>query len=374
MIAHASTKLMIALEVGVKIMGHTRQRWLLALVFCLCGGAVLAQDLRVVTVTRTPFSQVEEGEETGFSLELWAEIARQLDRGYAVERVDSFAEMLGRIEDGTADVAAANISITADREARFDFSQPIFSAGLRIMVPAGQTSNSLVAAIWNRDFLLAALAALGLLLGGGLLMWWFERKGGQEYFQGSAREKAFPAFWWALNLVVNGGFEERVPRSPLGRFFATVLVISSLFIVSVFVAHITAAMTVNAIQSSVQSVNDLYGKRVGTTSGSTAAAFLDGRDLAHSGFEDLDSLLTAFEAGQIEAVVFDAPILSYYVTTTGAGVGELVGPIFLRENYGLALQPGSALREPINRILLRMREDGTYDAIYRNWFGTDVVR
>lgn len=355
-------------------MTHTRPRWLLALVFCLCGGAVLAQDLRVVTVTRTPFSQVENGEDTGFTLDLWAEIARQLGQSYTVERVDSFPEMLGRIEEGSADIAAANISITADREARFDFSQPIFSSGLRVMVPAGQSGNSLIAAIWNRDFLLAALAALGLLLGGGLLMWWFERKGGQEYFQGPAREKAFPAFWWALNLVVNGGFEERVPRSAMGRFFATVLVVSSLFIVSIFVAHITAAMTVNAIQSSVQSVNDLYGKRVGTTSGSTAAAFLDGRDLTYSGFEDLDSLLDAFEAGRIEAVVFDAPILSYYVTTDGAGLGELIGPVFLRENYGLALQSGSPLREPIDRILLRMREDGTYDAIYRTWFGSDMVR
>ena len=328
----------------------------------------------MVTVTRTPFSQVENGEETGFSLELWSEIARQLGQGYSIERLDSFAEMLARVEDGTADIAAANVSITADREARFDFSQPIFSAGLRVMVPAGQTGNSLVSAIWNRDFLLAAMAAFALLLGGGLLMWWFERKGGQEYFQGSAREKAFPAFWWALNLVVNGGFEERVPRSALGRFFATVLVVSSLFIVSVFVAHITAAMTVNAIQNSVQSVNDLYGKRVGTTSGSTAAGFLDGRDLTYIGFDDLDSLLAAFEEGRIDAVVFDAPILSYYVTTQGAGRAELVGPIFLRENYGLALQPGSDLREPINRVLLRLREDGTYDALYREWFGADVVR
>ncbi|MEM6387878.1 MAG: transporter substrate-binding domain-containing protein [Pseudomonadota bacterium] len=348
--------------------------WLTTLFFVFCGSAVLAQELRVVTVTRTPFSQIENGEETGFSLDLWAEIAAQLDRPYQIERLDSFPDMLTAIENGTADIAAANISITADRESRFDFSQPIFSSGLRIMIPAGQSSSSVFSAIWNRDFLFAALAALGLLLGGGLLMWVFERKGGQEYFQGSAREKAFPAFWWALNLVVNGGFEERVPRSPLGRFFATVLVISSLFIVSVFVAHITAAMTVNAIQSSVQSVNDLYGKRVGTIGGSTAAAFLEDRDITLQAFSDLERLLDAFENGQIEAVVFDAPILSYYVTTTQAGTAELVGPVFLRENYGLALQQGSGLREPINRILLRLREDGTYDDLYRRWFGSDVVR
>lgn len=346
----------------------------ITLFFIFSAGAVLAQGLSVATVTRTPFSQVENGQDTGFAIELWDLIATELNRSYTIQRLDSFQAMLSAVETGSADIAAANISITADREARFDFSQPIFSSGLRIMIGAGQGGgSSLLAAIWNRDFLFASLAAFALLFGGGLLMWRLERNG-QPYFQGTAREKVFPAFWWALNLVVNGGFEERVPQTALGRLFATLLVISSLFIVSIFVANITAAMTVKAIQSSVQSVNDLYDKRVGTTSGSTAAAFLDNRDIRNQGFASLDDLIDAFEAGDIDAVVFDAPILSYYVNTRGKGIGELIGPVFLRESYGLALPADSELREPINRLLLRFREDGTYDELYTKWFGADVVR
>ena len=347
------------------------KRWLVLAVFLMSAGASAAQDLRLVTVTRTPFSLEQDGAQTGFSLDLWAEIASALNYTYEIERVDNFSSMFNALEEGRADIAAANISITADREAMFDFSQPIFAAGLRIMIPADQSGGSIWAAIWNRDFMIAAMAAFALLLGGGLLMWWLERDGGQEYFQGTAREKAFPSFWWALNLVVNGGFEERVPRSALGRLFATILVLSSLFIVSIFVANITAAMTVNAIQSSIQSVNDLYGKRVGTTAGSTASAFLDGRDIRHQGFASFDDVLTAFENGQIDAVVFDAPLLAYYANTEGEGKAQLVGPVFQSENYGFALTSGSDLREPINRVLLRLREDGTYDQIVNKWFGAD---
>ena len=342
--------------------------------FLLLTNMVTAQTLSVSTVTREPFSQVEGGADTGFSIQLVEKIADELGLSVTFNRFESFQDMLASVESGEADMAAANISITAERESRFDFSQPIFSSGLRVMVPLGNSSGgSLFSAIWNRDFLFATIAAFGLLFGGGMLMWWFER-GGQPYFQGSAREKMFPSFWWALNLVVNGGFEERVPHSRLGRLFGTMLVVSSLFIVSIFVANITAAMTVNAIQSSVQSVNDLYAKRVGTTAGSTASAFLDGRGIAHRGYDGLEEMLNAFETGEIEAVVFDAPILSYYVKTAGRGIGELVGPVFLRESYGLVLQPGSELREPINRLLLKYREDGTYDALYTDWFGTDDVR
>lgn len=343
----------------------------LAIMVLMTGTSLAAQDLRLVTVTRTPFSQVDNGEDTGFSIELWAAIARELGLSYQVERFDTFTDMLNEIESGRADVAAANISITADREARMDFSQPIFSSGLRVMVPDDQTGGTIWSILWSRDLALAALAAFGLLLGGGMLMWRFERNA-QEYFKGEVREKLFPSFWWALNLVVNGGFEERVPRTALGRVFATILVISSLFVVSIFVAHITSAMTVDAIQSSVGSVNDLYDKRVGTTSGSTASAYLDQRELRHRGFDDLDTLLRAFEDGELDAVIFDAPILSYYVNTEGAGIGALVGPVFLRDNYGFALQSGSALREPINRTLLRFAEDGTYRALLVKWFGPEA--
>ncbi len=331
---------------------------------------VAAQELRVVTVTRTPFSHVENGANTGFSLQLWDAIATELGLEYRIDRLDDFAEMLSEVESGRADLAAANISITASREARLDFSQPIFSSGLRVMVPEDLNEASVASILWSRDLLLALLAAFALLLGGGMLMWRFER-GQQEYFEGTAREKMFPAFWWALNLVVNGGFEERVPRTALGRVFGTILVVSSLFVVSVFVAKITSAMTVNAIQNSVQSLNDLYGKEVGTTRGSTAATFMDGRDMPYRGFANLDDLLRAFEGAELQAVVFDTPILSYYVNTKGQGIGALVGPTFQRENYGFALPTDSALREDIDRTLLRLREDGTYRSIYVTWFGSE---
>ena len=106
------------------------------------------------------------------------------------------------------------------------------------------------------------------------------------------------------------------------------LVVSSLFVVSIFVAHITAAMTVGAIQSSVQSVNDLYGKRVGTTAGSTTAT-VSGQP--RYSLSRVPVTLKRFvgllrERANLDAVVFDAPILSYYVNTEGAGIGTLVGP------------------------------------------------
>lgn len=330
----------------------------------------IAQNpLRLATVTRAPFSQVENGVDTGFSIELWRALASAMNRDTEIIRVDTFAQMLAMVRDGSVDAAVANISITAEREAEMDFTQPIFSGGLRVMIPADQTlMGGFGAALFVPELGLAIIAAVGLLFAVGMLMWVFERHR-QPYFDQPFRKALFPSFWWALNLLVNGGFEERQPRSAPGRLLAVLLVVGSLFLVSAFVARVTTTMTVRAIEGSISSVNDLYDKRVGTTSGSTAAAFLDRRDMRYLGFDGPDGLFGAFEQGDLDAVVFDAPILSYYVNQVGSGSAQLVGQVFLPENYGIALPSGSPLAEPLNQSLLGLRESGEYDAIRRRWFG-----
>ncbi|WP_170783110.1 transporter substrate-binding domain-containing protein [Ruegeria lacuscaerulensis] len=341
----------------------------ICLTFAVLAQQSQAQTLSVTTVTRPPFSYVEDGADVGFSMDLLAALAEALSWDYEIDRVDGFGDMLVAVQDGTSDLAIANISITAARETQMDFSQPIFEAGLQIMVPSDAVRRpSLLQALLSVELFIAIGLAFAILLGGGMLMWVFERRS-QPYFDRKLDEAWFPSFWWALNLVVNGGFEERMPRTPFGRLLGVVLVVSSLFIVSVFTARITSVMTVDAISGNVNSVNDLYGKQVGTISGSTAASFLNRREIEFAGYDSLDPLLAAFEAEDLDAVVFDAPILSYYATHQGRRFASMTGGIFLRENYGIVFPTGSPLVEDVNQALLALREDGTYDEIYRKWFG-----
>ena len=344
-------------------------RFIFACLVLFAADISLAADLRVGTVTRAPFSMLQDGQDTGFSMDLWKATASRIGMDYTVQRFDSFSQMLEAVKTDQVDLAIANISITSEREQIMDFSQPIFSSGLQIMTPVQEGG---ISDIWHiftsAELMLPLLFAFAMLFGGGMLMWWFEH-GRQDYFNKPARQSTFPAFWWALNLVVNGGFEERVPRSFAGRIFGVILVISSLFLVSVFVASITSRMTVDAIKSSVTSVNDLYGSRVATVSGSTAASFLQRRVIVFKGYDNPQDMFAAFESGEQDAIVFDAPILAYYVTTHADQDAQLAGPVFLRENYGIALPTGSALAEDINQTLLNIREDGTYQELIHKWFG-----
>ena len=194
--------------------------------------AAMAQNapLTFTTVERPPFSMDAIGERSGFSIDLMRAIAKELGRPIKFQPVETFGEMLSSVEEGRSDGAIANISITAAREQVMDFSQPIFESGLQIMLPEEERSASLFSVIVTRDIAFFLLSAFGALFSIGMLMWVFERKR-QPYFQRPFKEALFPSFWWALNLVVNGGFEERVPQTRVGRFFGVMLVVSSLFVV-----------------------------------------------------------------------------------------------------------------------------------------------
>ena len=70
-------------------------------------------------------------------------------------------------------------------------------------------------------------------------------------------------------------------------------------------------------------------------------------------------------------MVYAAPVLQYYASHKGSGEVSVVGPIFWNQEYGFALQPNSVYREALNRILLRMMEDGEYQDLHNEWFGSE---
>jgi len=91
--------------------------------------------LRVATRLVRPFVYEQQGQLTGFSIELWQQIARQLNIQSEFVVKPTVKELLDAVKSNDASVGIAAISITADREIDFDFSQPMFDSGLQILTP-----------------------------------------------------------------------------------------------------------------------------------------------------------------------------------------------------------------------------------------------
>jgi polar amino acid transport system substrate-binding protein len=268
-----------------------------------------------------------------------------------------------------ADVGISAITINAEREQQLDFSQPMFSGGLQIMVLdprlGGARPNplkELLVAPWAR------FLAMGLLIGIVVahIVWLVERTHKESIISRNYFPGIFEAAWWAtLGLF---GQAEQMPRAPFSRGIALFWTIASVLFISYFTASFTSALTVERMEGSVQSLSDLAGRSVATTTGSTAAEFLRLQKVELLEFQTLDGVIGALLDREADAVVFDSGVLQYYAAHDGRNKVQLVGNILKPENYGIAVQRGNPLGKQIDLALLRFKESGAYQELYDSYF------
>jgi polar amino acid transport system substrate-binding protein len=171
----------------------------------------------------------------------------------------------------------------------------------------------------------------------------------------------------ATSFLHEDGVGER-GRSVPGRVLTLVWICVAVMFGIMLEGIVTAHLTVEQLNSQVQSLADLYDKRVYTVDGSTSYDFLLNSGLEPITVASIDDAFAALMQGQADAIVYDAPVLDYLASTRGNGRVQTVGDPFRLEYYGIALPQGSPLKEPIDRALLASMEDGTYERLLQQWF------
>ena len=332
-----------------------------------------AETLRVGTKPFAPFAFVQEGKYVGFSIELWSEIAQELELEYELYGEQTVTDLLNSVGSGNTDVAIAGITITSEREENVDFSHPFFESGLQILVPANAPASPINSFVWLilSPILLETIGVLLLvIIISAHLIWFFERDHNPEMFPKSYFKGIWEACWWSVVTVVTVGYGDKAPIGVGGRIVATIWMFTGVLLVSYFTASVSSALTVQKLETSIQGLEDLNGKRVATVEGSTAADYLTNRPtIKKVEYELVEEAFDAMEDAQVDAVVYDAPVLKNYALQTGVDKVRVVGAVFERQSYGIALKTDSPYRESINQAILKLVENGTYDKIYQKWFG-----
>ncbi|WP_313159710.1 glutamine ABC transporter substrate-binding protein GlnH [Mixta calida] len=131
---------------------------------------------------------------------------------------------------------------------------------------------------------------------------------------------------------------------------------------------------VKANNNDVKGINDLNGKVVAVKSGTGSVDYvkthIKTKDLRQ--FPNIDNAYMELGTNRADAVVHDTPNILYFINTAGRGQFKAVGDSLEAQQYGIALPKGSDdLREKINGALKTLRDNGTYNAIYKKWFGTE---
>lgn len=326
------------------------------------------KSLNISVAIFEPLVMKADNRYIGFEIDLWEQIAKEMKLDYTYSEY-KFSDVIPTLIQGKADVALAGITINEEREKSIDFSHRTFDSGLHILVREKTKSSvfSILESVFTKDIGRVVLLLLGFVFIAGNVLWLVERGSvdiSNNYFPG-----VFDAFWWAVVTVSAVGYGDVVPYTWLGRIVGIVVILSGLAIFGLYIARISSSMTIKALKSDIASHRDLLRRVIATVEGSTSVEALKQLGARVITVKKIEQAYSKLENGQVEAVVFDAPVLLYYAANKGAGKVCVVGDLFEPQSYGIALREGSELREQINRLVLRFREQGYYDKLYRKWFG-----
>ncbi len=324
--------------------------------------------LVVGTLEAPPFSfKTKDGRWTGISIELWEKIADEMGLKYEYEK-RTVKGLLDGVTDESLDAVVSALTLTTEREKLFDFTHSFYATGIGIAVDAKK--GSLWKAVFKRFLSTEFLRIIGALFGGlvivGIIIWLIERKKNETHFGGDAKKGIGDGIWWSVVTMTTVGYGDKVPRSVVGRIIATIWIFSGVILVSVFIATITSTLTVSQLEYAINGPEDLPDVNVGTIRHTTSEIYMKANRIAYIPLDSASEGLKAIEDGVINVLVYDAPLLQYLVNKDYKGKIEVLPMTFNRQDYGIALPQGSAIREPINRLLLkRIHEPEWQDLLYK---------
>ena len=334
-------------------------------------------ELRVAVFIAPPMVMEQNGSLTGFSIDLWNAIATRLKVKTSYQIMPDVSAVEEAMRSKSADLTPA-IAITSARDEVFDFSYPTLETGLQIMVRetgATQGTASRLSPVLDMLRLLFSRTTIEWL-GVGLLLvlipahvvWFLERRqqdgiiSNRNYFPG-----IFEACYWGLATLA--AQVEIMPRQWMARGLAILWMFASVVFIASYTAQLTTTLTVEQIRGAIEGPDDLPGKQVATITSSIATVYLREQKVEVQEFPTADQVFRALLDKKVDAAVMQAPLLLYFAAHEGKGLVKVVGPEFDRRPVAIEVQLDSPLRKKIDRALVALREDGTYQQIYEKWFG-----
>lgn len=322
-----------------------------------------AQEQKTVNVgiyETDPFAiKNADGTWSGFDVELWKLIAD--DCGFKTNFVEaqSFPALLDSVKNKQVDAALSSITITNSRRKSMEFSTPYFNSGLMIMVRENEKESawSSFTNFFTNDIPYAISATWihcvvsFVFLFVSLVIVFFHDK----FFK--KVKKTIPMTEYKLTFVDDVAMYS--------------LIIVNIFLFAMFVAKLSSSMTANQFLYQLSMPKDLRAKSVATVADTTSVPVLNSYGANVVTVTDINDAYAMLIAGQVDAVVYDAPTLQYFAKNEGAGKVVAVGSLFAQQPYGVAMPLDSSLRTAIDASILKLKENGLYDVLYQRYFGID---
>lgn len=314
----------------------------------------------------------DDGVWNGLSVELWKRIAAELKVPYEFREYDYDPEgLLRAVERHEIDAAIAAIPVTAEDEARFDFSHPYFAAGLGIAVRTEAKGGMLatLSSFLTWQMLATVGGLLGLLVSIGALIWFLERRQTPPNFDPRPLQGIGDGVWWAAVTMTTTGYGDKVPVGWRGRILGLLWMFASIFLISLFSASLASSFVVNRLKTGITGPSDLPRARIATVAGSAGEQWTGEQSYTGRSYPFVIQASKALQRGDVNALIYEKAILGHMIKEYGWRELHMLPHTLAVWDYAIAIPPDSPLKESINRALLKVMKRQDWKDVVQRYVG-----
>jgi polar amino acid transport system substrate-binding protein len=141
--------------------------------------------------------------------------------------------------------------------------------------------------------------------------------------------------------------------------------VASVIVIASFTAALTSQLTLKQLRGTVHGEADLRYVRVAAIAGTETTEYLDRERISYQAFADAEAGLSALQKGQVDALVYDRPLLLWLVNGRFFSSLQVLDATFDPQVYAIAVPQGSELRMRINLALLEaIRSDWWQETLF----------
>ncbi len=327
-------------------------------------GALVPQDapstraLRVGVTHRLPYSWKDaNGAWSGPAIDLWKQVATtaKLDYELVARAEDDFAP---RLRDGTLDVAACGVPISAELHKSIDFSVPFDSGGYSVVVHRRNAAQplSILRRLMTFDVLIWVTFIGAATVGAGIVIRLVEGRRNVEHF--GRKSHPINGFWWAITTLSTVGYGDLVPRTGVGKAVAAAWMLLSLVLVTLFTSSVVATITVGRLAPILLTISDLDPNQIGIVDRLSSRAAARHLGILPKAFPTVDDAFGALADGRVEAVLHPTNELRASVAARRDPQLQVLPKEALRGfiGFGLSKALSAALEDRINAAILDATE------------------
>uniref|UniRef100_A0A8D3CV20 Glutamate receptor n=1 Tax=Scophthalmus maximus TaxID=52904 RepID=A0A8D3CV20_SCOMX len=368
------------------------------------------RSLIITTILEEPYVMLKKSDKAlvgndrfeGFCIDLLKELSHILGFTYEIRLVPDgrygsqdekgqWNGMIRELIEHRADLAVAPLTITYMREKFVDFSKPFMSMGISILYRKPNTTNSGFFSFLNPmtpDIWVYILLAY---LGVSCVLFVIARFSPYEWYDAhpcnpgsDVVENNFTllnSFWFGVGSLMQQG-SELMPKALSTRIIGGIWWFFTLIIISSYTANLAAFLTVERMDSPVDSADDIakqtkieYGV---VKDGATMSFFKKSKV---STFEKMwafmsskpsTSLVKSIEDGIQRVLRSDYALIMEsttidYVTKRNCNLTQ-VGGLIDSKGYGIGTPLGSPYRDKITIAILSILEDGRLHMLKEKWW------